>query len=382
MQNKIFKYLEKIKEGYLVIKTPCGNEIDVGDKNSHLKADIEIHDWQLIDLAIAKGDIGFGIAYVNKLFSTSKIENLLLFFTLNQRELEPIFHSNFIYSIFFKIKNFFKKNTLKGSQKNIEFHYDLGNDFYKLWLDETMSYSSGIFYDNESLKQSQINKYQKILDNLNHDGKEVLEIGCGWGGFINEANKSGFAVKGLTLSKQQKAYVDENIVNDNSNSCAVIQDYRKENQKFDNIVSIEMFEAVGKEYWSQYFAKIKQCLKAEGRAVIQTIVIADEFFDKYLSTSDYIREYIFPGGLLPCPKIFKDLARENGLKIVNEFSFASSYNKTLLKWLQNFDDKKEEIIKLGYSEEFIKKWRFYLAYCAAGFASKRTDVIQYCLAHE
>jgi cyclopropane-fatty-acyl-phospholipid synthase len=381
MQNKIFKHLENAKHGYLSIKTPCGNEVDIGDKNSKIQADIQINDWKLIDMILMKGDIGFGEGFIKGLFTTSKIEDLLLFISLNQKELEPLFHSNIFYSAIFVVKNLFKKNSLKGSKKNIEYHYDLGNDFYSLWLDETMSYSSGIFYKEESLLESQINKYQRILDQINQNDSQILEIGCGWGGFINEAAKKGHNVKGLTLSNEQKAYSDQLIKDKNLNSHIALQDYRMETEKFDNIVSIEMFEAVGKNYWDEYFAKIKECLKKDGKAIIQTISIGDEFYEKYLKTSDYIREYIFPGGFLPSPSIFNELSKKHGLCVADEFRFGESYAKTLLKWLDNFNEVQDKVLKLGYDQEFIRKWQFYLAYCAAGFNSKRTDVIQYSLTH-
>lgn len=381
MENRIFKHLEKAKYGYLIIDTPCGNEIDIGDKNSEIHADIKINDWALLDLVLSKGDIGFGEGYIKGLFTTNNIANLLLFISLNQKELEPLFHSNILYSALFGIKNLFKKNSVKGSKKNIEYHYDLGNNFYSLWLDETMSYSSGIFCEKDCLLTSQSNKYQRILNQINQSGSQILEIGCGWGGFINEAHNKGYDVKGLTLSNQQKLYSEKLIKDNNINSQIALQDYRQEKGKFDNIVSIEMFEAVGRKYWDDYFNKIKECLNKDGRAVIQTITIGDEFYKKYLKTSDYIREYIFPGGFLPSPSIFNKLAKKHGLYVVDEFKFGKSYAKTLLKWLDNFDIAQNKILNLGYNQEFIRKWQFYLAYCAAGFNSKRTDVIQYSLAH-
>jgi cyclopropane-fatty-acyl-phospholipid synthase len=381
MENRIFKHLEKAKHGYLIISTPCGNVIDIGEKDSNIKADIKINDWALLDLVLSKGDIGFGEGYIKGLFTTSNIANLLLFISLNQKELEPLFHSNILYSAFFGLKNLFKKNSVNGSKKNIEYHYDLGNDFYSLWLDKTMSYSSGIFCKKDCLLTSQSNKYQRILEQINKNGSQILEIGCGWGGFISEAHNKGYDVKGLTLSKEQKRYSEQLINNKKLNAHISLQDYRHEKGKFDNIVSIEMFEAVGKKYWDDYFVKIKECLKVDGRAVVQTITIGDEFYKKYLKTSDYIREYIFPGGFLPSPSIFNKLAQKHGLYVVDEFEFGESYAKTLLKWLDNFNAAQSKVMNLGYNQEFIRKWQFYLAYCAAGFNSKRTDVIQYSLAH-
>ncbi len=381
MKNKIFKHLENVKHGYLIITTPCGNKIDVGNKNSEIKADIKINDWSLIDSVLSKGDIGFGESYIKGFFTTSDIARLLYFVSLNQDDLESLFHSNILYSAFFGIKNLFKKNSIKGSRKNIKYHYDLGNDFYSKWLDESMSYSSGIFCQEDCLSRSQKNKYQRILEKINKNGSSILEIGCGWGGFIDEAHSKGYKVKGLTLSNEQKLYSEKLIKNKGLNAHIALQDYRMEKGKFDNIVSIEMFEAVGRKYWDDYFVKIKECLKKEGRAVIQTIVIDDKFYKKYLKTSDYIREYIFPGGFLPSPSIFNKLALKHGLKVVDEFRFGESYAKTLLKWLDSFNKASDEVMELGYNKEFIRKWQFYLAYCAACFSSKRTDVIQYSLTH-
>ena len=381
MKNKIFKYLEKAKYGSLEIKTPENEIIQIGNPSDNLKAKIKIHDWILIDLMISKGDIGFGEAYIKKIYETDKIEDLLLFFVLNQSTLNPIFYGNWLYSIFFAIKNFSKRNSIKRSKKNIEYHYNLGNDFYALWLDETMSYSSGIFCKEDCLLKSQGNKYKRILNQINQNSSRILEIGCGWGGFINQAHNRGYNVKGLTLSSQQKLYSDKLINDKNMRSNVVLQDYRLEKGKFDNIVSIEMFEAVGRKYWNNYFTKIKECLNKDGRAVIQTITIGDEFYKKYLKTSDYIREYIFPGGFLPTSSIFNKLAKKHGLYVIDEFRFGDSYTKTLLKWLDNFNLAQSTILDLGYNQEFIRKWKFYLAYCAVGFNSKKTDVIQYSLAH-
>ena len=381
MKNKIFKYLEKVQSGYLLICTPSGDEIEIGNKDSAIKADIKINNWEMFDWVMSKGDIGFGRAYIKGAFTTHNLANLLLFFSINQKELNSLFHSNFLYSAFFRFKNLFKKNSIKGSKKNINSHYDLGNNFYSLWLDKSMSYSSGIFYKEDSLEQAQSNKYKRILSKINKNSSNILEIGCGWGGFISTAGEQGLQVKGLTLSTNQQLYSRQLIKNKNLNSQVVLQDYRVEKGKFDNIVSIEMFEAVGSKYWDAYFIKIKECLSKTGVAVIQTITMNDAFYKKYSKTSDYIREYIFPGGFLTSPSIFKNLAKKHNLRILDEFKFGESYQKTVLKWLDNFNKVRGNVISLGYSQEFIKKWQFYLAHCAAGFGSKRTDVVQYSLTH-
>lgn len=381
MKKKIAKYLDQFKQGHLTLITPEKNAIEVGDEKSNIRSDITIHHWGLIDLCLSKGDIGLGEAYIEKLFSTTNIANLLLVLCLNYQALGPLFNSNSLYNILFALKNRMKKNSLSGSKKNIQYHYDLGNDFYQLWLDKTMSYSSGIFHGDNNLQQSQYNKYQRILNELNRKGNHILEIGCGWGGFIQQAAQQHFTIKGLTLSHTQKAYTDRLIKKQYLNAQTALQDYRQEKGKYDNIVSIEMFEAVGKKYWDSYFTKLKQCLKKEGKAVIQTITMHDDLYSAYLKSSDYIREYIFPGGLLPSPSLFKKLAKKHQLNVSNQFAFAKSYHRTLLNWLENFNHARPKILQLGYDERFIRKWQFYLAFCAAGFGSERTDVVQYSLSH-
>ena len=381
MKNKLFKYLNKVKYGYLEIETPDGEKIDIGNKDSNITADMKVHNWYFMDLILLKGDIGLGEAYINGLFTTNDITNLMYFISTNEEVLISPFKSNILYSTIFRFKNLFTRNSIQGSKKNIEYHYDLGNNFYSLWLDKTMTYSSGIFYKEESLTKAQTNKYQRILGQINTNRSQILEIGCGWGGFIKEAHNRGYSVKGLTLSSQQKLYSEQLIKDKKLDANIALQDYRIEKGKFDNIVSIEMFEAVGKKYWDSYFTKIKECLNKNGRAIIQTITMNDKHYKTYHKKSDYIREYIFPGGFLPSPSIFNKLVQKHKLCIVNKFEFGQSYNKTLLKWLDNFNKVQKELINLGYSQEFIRKWQLYLAYCASSFHFKRTNVIQYSLAH-
>lgn len=383
LKNKIFKYLQKADQGYLEITTPEHTKIEIGNPESDLKATIKIKDWQLINQVALHGDIGFGEAYIDNLFETDNLINLLCFFAINQNKLEAIFHGNFLLSTAAFIKTIFNKNTLKGSQKNISFHYDISNDFFKIWLDESMTYSSGIFLnEDENLLTSQQNKYSRILQNINANAASTLEIGCGWGGFLEVGATNLQKIKALTISQEQARFAKERLANKNLSAEILIQDYRLETGKFDNIVSIEMFEAVGREYWPQFFNKIKSCLNANGKALIQTITIDESIFKKYAKSSDFIRKYIFPGGFLPSQTIFEKLCEASDLKVLDKFCFAHSYYKTLKIWFDNFNQNAAEIKKLNFDDAFIRKWQFYLAYCAAGFYARRTDVVQYCLTHK
>jgi cyclopropane-fatty-acyl-phospholipid synthase len=369
-----FTALEKINFGAIEIELPNGDVKKFSSNLSHPLAHIKIKDVKMIDECLIGGDVAFGEAYINDKWESRKLADLLLFLVLNSDVLEHFFHAHKIKMFFLFLQAILRKNTHDGSKKNIEYHYDLGNDFYKFWLDETMTYSSGFFAgENCDLKTAQKNKYQRILSKLN-DKKNILEIGCGWGGFATEAALQGYDVTGLTLSKEQKKYAENLGI---KNFAIKLQDYRNEKGKYDNIVSIEMFEAVGKEYWDVYFKTIKNCLNKGGKAIIQTITIDDRVFLGYKDRVDFIQKHIFPGGVLPSKSEFIKLAKANGLEVVEAFEFGLDYQKTLLLWLDNFNQAKSKIIKLGFDEKFIRKWQFYLAYCAAGFGAKRTDVVQF-----
>jgi cyclopropane-fatty-acyl-phospholipid synthase len=380
--NILWHALEKIEFGSLEIKLPNGNKMKFKSPNNGVEANIAIRDWSVIDSALIGGDIAFGESYIRGEWDTDNLPNLLTFFTINSKELEIFFHANKLSLLFFYIKNFFNQNTKSGSKKNISYHYDLGNDFYSLWLDPTMTYSSALYNNQDlNLETAQKNKYQRILSKLNSGN--ILEIGCGWGGFAEEAAFSGTDISCLTVSKSQAEYATKRMADKNLQNKATIklQDYRDERGVFDNIVSIEMFEAVGKEFWDKYFNTISSTLKKGGKALIQTITIDDEVFKRYKSHGDFIQKHIFPGGILPSHQAFENQALRANLKIDEHFSFGHDYKKTLVSWLENFDNKIHQIKSLGFSEEFIKKWRFYLSYCIAGFASTRTNVVQYQLSH-
>lgn len=373
-----FEALKNINHGSITMEFPNGEVRKFLSENNFPVAHIKIKDLKMVDECLVGGDLAFGETYMQDQWESENLGNLLLFFALNSDILEEFFHAHKFRMFWLYIGAMFRKNSKNGSKKNIEFHYDLGNDFYQLWLDQTMTYSSALFNNQDvDLSTAQKNKYQRILSKLS--GKTILEIGCGWGGFAFEAFKNGYDVTGLTLSKEQKKYAEDLAIKNNfsDNFKVKLQDYRLEKNQYDNVVSIEMFEAVGKEYWNVYFQTIRDCLKENGKAVVQTITIDDKVFLGYQNRVDFIQKHIFPGGFLPSKSEFIRAANANGLTAVDAFSMGKDYQKTLLLWLDNFNKVKDQVLKLGFSEEFIRKWQFYLAYCAAGFGSFRTDVIQF-----
>ena len=370
------KVLENIKYACLQLESIDGKLFVFGDKNSQLKATIKIIKQQFYFNVIAKGGIGLGESYINKDFETDDLVKLLQVLASNLDNLSAVSYGTIFNIIKFRISNYFKRNTLQQSPKNIANHYDLGNDFYQIWLDASMTYSSALYLaENDNLASAQQNKYRRILKTMT--GTSILEIGSGWGGFLANAAKNNYKLTGLTLSKQQKLYCDKLIASNNFDAKVKLQDYRNHSNKYDNIVSIEMIEAVGSEYWQQYFAKIHSCLNSNGVAVIQAITIDNRYFDKYLKSTDYIRQYIFPGGVLPSDNKIIESATKAGLNCIDNFKFGQSYSQTLAVWLQIFNSNLDKVKSLGFDEFFIRSWQFYLCYCIAGFNVKRTDVQQY-----
>lgn len=366
--------LDKIKYGSLTVIMPDRTQRTFKGSKKGYVAHLFIKDINCIDYIITGGDVAFGETYIEDMWHTDNLPNLLCFFTQNSAELEYFFHARKLKAISLFIGSLFKKNSKLGSKRNIQEHYDLGNDFYELWLDESMTYSSAYFHNkNFDLAKAQENKYQYILDKL--VGENILEIGCGWGGFAEQALNKNYDIKCLTISERQFQYAKKRLAKFGNKLSLCFQDYREEDGFYDNVVSIEMFEAVGVEYWDIYFNKIHKVLKHDGKALIQTITIDEEVFEGYKKRVDFIQKYIFPGGVLPSKSRFRRLVANHGFKISSELEFGHDYEKTLRIWLNNFDNKKSEIIKLGYSERFIRKWRFYLSYCIAGFSSERCDVV-------
>ncbi len=383
-QMKFLNAFEGIDHGCIKIKTPDGKKYDFDSKKAGPSADLDIKDFSVIDNLLYHGETGFGEDYINGLWDSENVPELLTFATVNSQALEKsLFHGKFFEKLSFALRHFLNRNSLKGSRRNIEYHYDLGNDFYELWLDPSMTYSSALYDGGDCIKKAQSNKYDRIINRLNKPGS-ILEIGCGWGGFAEKVIGQGHSLKGLTLSQEQAKYATERLKKNGShqNTEIAIQDYRKEQEKYDYIVSIEMFEAVGEQYWKTYFDKIKGSLNADGKAVIQAITIDDGIFKTYRKRSDFIRKHIFPGGMLASPEIFTKIANNCGLSVTDSHNFGLDYAKTLYDWRKKFNTVHDKVKQLGFDDRFIRKWQFYFATCIAGFVSKRTDVYQFELQHQ
>lgn len=375
--QKALRVLESATRiGTLTVITPEGIEHTFAGPTSGPHGTIHIKDWRTINAALAEGDIGLGNAYMAGWWDSPDLEELLKVLMLNMDGLGRLAWGSFLHRIRSVVLEWvFRRNSLKGSQRNIMAHYDVGNDFYARWLDPTMTYSSAIFGQPETdLESAQKAKYARILDRIDGQRGNVLEIGCGWGGFTEAAVDQGYDVTALTISPRQHAYATHRV---GKNADIKLQDYRKQDGKFSSIVSIEMFEAVGERYWPTYFRTVRDRLTSNGVAVVQTISISEQLFPSYRTSSDYIRHHIFPGGMLPSVSRFKQESERAGLAVRDVFSFGQCYARTCREWLQRFDAALPEIRALGYEERFLRGWRLYLAMCAGAFALGRTDVHQF-----
>ncbi len=379
-ETLFLKTLERTRAGALEVVLPDGKRHHFEGTLPGPQAELIVRDGAMYGAMLSGGINGFAESYMRGEWETGDLCALLRFGAVNTEKLRDITVAGKAMGLLHRGLHMLKPNTKSGSRKNIHAHYDLGNDFYSLWLDETMSYSSALYReDNMSLKDAQVAKYGRILERLGEARNEsVLEIGCGWGGFMEEAAKVGKKVTGLTISNAQGEYARQRLKEAGE---VVLRDYRDEQGVFDHIVSIEMFEAVGEKYWPDYFRTLKQRLKEGGRAVIQTIVIEDKVFPEYRKRADFIQRHIFPGGMLPSGHVFEEHAKKAGLKVTDAFAFGKDYARTLSEWLDRFDAVAGDVKKMGFADAFMRKWRFYLAYCHGGFASGRTDVIQYEMMH-
>jgi cyclopropane-fatty-acyl-phospholipid synthase len=367
--------LSALQYGKLEFVTPQGDVWRYEGSRPGPHAHFAIKDWDVIRRGAARGDIGLGEDYIAGAWTSRDVETLIAFFLVNMQGIDSYAHGNFFHRCLFTLLNsVLRKNSRSGSARNIKAHYDVGNDFYKLWLDASMTYSSALFpHPDAGLEAAQQNKYRRILGRFPSQPSRALEIGCGWGGFAEEAVAADHELTGITISPAQYDFARERL---NGKAEIRLQDYRDVDGEYDMIVSIEMFEAVGERYWPQYFQLLAERLRRGGRAIIQTILVGDEFFSAYRTRSDFIRHYVFPGGMLPSLSRFRASAARVGLKMRDGFAFGDHYVRTLRAWRVRLQAARDDIFTLGYDEAFLRNWEFYLAICAAAFAVKRTDVAQ------
>ena len=383
----VFALLTRLQHGTLDVQMPDGAQARFGSSAADApKAALRLVDWQVCSAALKSGDIGFAEAFIDGRWTTPDLAALLRLFIANRDAMESVIYGTWWGSLAYRLRHLLRRNSRPGSRKNIHAHYDIGNPFYRLWLDETMNYSSALFEGDftRSSVQAQQAKVRRALDECRvRAGDRVLEIGCGWGALAQEATvERGVRVTGVTLSSEQLDFARERMqrlgVADRADLR--LQDYRDIGDgPYDAVASIEMFEAVGREYWPSYFQTVQRQLKPGGRACIQTITIRDDLFERYVKSTDFIQQYIFPGGLLPSPQVFRAEAGRAGLEVVNELAFGRDYAETLRRWRADFLSRESQVRRLGFDTRFMRIWEFYLAYCEAAFDTGNTDVIQFTL---
>jgi cyclopropane-fatty-acyl-phospholipid synthase len=380
----VFRLLRELRVGSLDVQLPDGSQAHFGNPTGP-RAALRLLDWRACSAALKSGDIGFAEAYIDGHWTTPDLVALLELFIANRDAIERVIYGSWWGSLAYRLKHLLHRNSRRGSRKNIHAHYDIGNRFYRLWLDESMNYSSALFDGDlsRSTTAAQHAKVQRALHEVAlQPGQRLLEIGCGWGAVAEAAASMGAQVTGVTLSDEQLVYGRERLLQRGLAARADLrlQDYRDiADEPFDAIVSIEMFEAVGREYWDSYFQQVSAKLKPGGRACIQTITIRDDLFERYLRSTDFIQQYIFPGGLLPSASAFRAQAQQAGLEVVAERAFGTDYAETLRRWRVQFLSHEGEVHKLGFDTRFMRIWEFYLAYCQAAFATGNTDVVQFTL---
>ena len=365
-----------ITKGSLSLTTPEGEKFHFGAGTP--EAEMQIFDWSVVTATAASGDIGLGETYVAGLWETDSIDRLTQVALLNLDAFGDFAYASFWKSLKFRtIDRLLRANSKRGSSRNIQAHYDVGNEFFQLWLDPGMTYSAALFDEGcDDLGRAQTRKYDRILEPLK--GESLLEVGCGWGGFAERAADRGHRVTGLTISPSQKGYADARL---DGRAEILLRDYRDVQGKYDNIVSIEMIEAVGERYWPTFFATLKARLAEGGRAMVQAITVPDDYFKTYRQSSDYIRQYTFPGGMLLSNAAIAKAAAGAGLVVRENFAFGQDYARTCATWQRRMEAETPRIKGLGYNEAFLRSWRFYLGICAASFAVGQTDVVQVELAH-
>ena len=381
----VLKLLQGMRHGSLTLHFPDGQMQRFGGEAAP-HATLHLHNWNAFGAALKSGDIGFAESFIDGDWTTPDLTALLRVLVQNRTEVEQAIFGSWWGQLAYRVKHWLNRNNRSNSKKNIHAHYDLGNAFYTRWLDPSMNYSSALFGGNleQSLQQAQEAKVRRVLEQAGvQAGDRVLEIGCGWGALAEMATTGfGAHVTGVTLSTEQLAFAQDRMqrlgVADKADLR--LQDYRDiKDAPFDAVCSVEMIEAVGKEYWPTYFASVANLLKPGGRACIQSIVIDDALYARYINSTDFIQQYIFPGGCLPSPSVFRAQAQAAGLQVEQEHAFGFDYAETLKRWREAFLQHRDEVLTLGFDKRFMHIWEFYLCYCEAAFMEKNIDVVQYTL---
>lgn len=381
--------LARVRHGRLDLHLPDGRSMRLGEAvppGDGRCAALHVHDWALAPATLSRGDIGLGESYIEGHWSSPDLAALLTLLLHNRNALESAIYGRWWAGLLYRLKHLLNRNTRLGSRRNIVAHYDLGNAFYKLWLDPSMNYSSAWFEQGleQDLQSAQRAKMRRALEAVElQAGQRLLEVGCGWGAVAEMATRDfGARVLGLTLSDQQLNYATQRLRDAGQQAQAELrlQDYRDVPETgFDAVVSIEMFEAVGRAYWPSYFQALRKALKPGGLACVQSITLSDALWERYSRGTDFIQQYIFPGGLLPSPERFEQEAQRAGLLVEKRFAFGASYAETLNRWLAEFRRQEAQVRAQGFDERFIRCWAFYLAYCEAAFRTGNCDVIQFTL---
>ena len=383
--RRVLQLLEKIEHGTLTVQFP-DRSLKIYGKGDLPHAAISLSNWNVFLASMKSGDIGFAESYIAGDWRTPSLSDLLRVMIQNRRVVEDLIYGSWWGRMIYRVRHLLNRNHKANSRKNIHAHYDLGNAFYELWLDNTMNYSSALFEGNFSLsmQEAQHSKVRRALQATDvTQGSRVLEIGCGWGALAEMATmEMGAHVTGVTLSTEQLAFANARMKwNGKADQADLrLQDYRDiDDGPYDAVCSIEMIEAVGQEYWPTYFQAVSKLLKPGGKACIQSIVIDDALFDRYVKSTDFIQQYIFPGGCLPSPSEFRRQAKLAGLAVIDELKFGPDYAETLRRWRHEFMAPEAQVLTLGFDNKFLRTWEFYLAYCEAAFDEANTDVIQFTL---
>ncbi|TMV06557.1 class I SAM-dependent methyltransferase [Ruegeria sediminis] len=382
---QVMKMLGRMEAGRLDIALPDGRVFRAEGPKPGPVARVDVHDDDVFARLVREGDLGFSDAYVEGEWSTPDLRAFMDLVNLESETVYDDFPGQMLIRAYERLRFWLHRNHRQQAKRNISYHYDLGNDFYGLWLDDTMTYSSALFETGqESLEKAQTAKYASLIDQMGaQPGDHILEIGCGWGGFAEYAAKErGLRVTGLTISQEQFSYARQRIEKANLSDRVEfkLQDYRDERGSYDGIASIEMFEAVGQKYWPVYFETVRDRLKPGARATLQIITVADRRWEIYRNGVDFIQKYIFPGGMLPAPRILRQQIERSGLDFIRSKEFGKSYDLTLRRWYETFNDKWDQIAEIGFDERFRRMWNFYLTSCGAAFDSGNCDVTQITVA--